>query len=363
MRYERQTYPTVVNITGKPADIDFKTEFKRLSRKSRQGESGPVTLVSRRLAAMADSYACIRNNYTHTQLYGYAFNESVLTTEMVNIREKLPHALCIKTPNFKDSLVVREYEITAPGPPVTCKVRNLTASFSGSERFAVGNATQFGLRGCAFEVKKMYCFRTDFTACAGIGRGPGEGYERTFAVLVPNIGAGNAVREGVIEVGSVSEEDERKIAENIAFFSAIGLQSGVANMANMAITEIRSNVSLYHMVGNEEISEIDMRIVVPVLSFVAATTTLLVLAASILWFLVMYNKGRRRYNTFSSVSEMLQLANPAETRKERVPWGAHPYIGIGKYNPAIMVVGPKAKEECVDAEWRESEICLDLTPE
>lgn len=357
--FESVTYRTRVRITGVPLDIDFDREFAVVDAKEKH--SVPQKLVSKRLLAIANSWTCLVSNYTHLILFDYVLKDNFLDRTLLDISSGFGgNAECVRGEYFKEPHIGRSFPRPLPLKAANCDLENITPVFGEGNNKGIAN---FTTKFCEVNFPPMQCFTDYHTSCSAVGVGKGDDEGSTYVVLVANSMDPQGAQ--IVRVDPLHDKSlHEQYAANVAFMSAIGIPAEVANLAHMAITNFEYNVTLQRRRGTEEeVSEIDLRLAVPAVCVVLVLTVLLGLMASVLWVTVVLLKGRRRYNQFSTVPEILDLAVQMDDNMEiadgKQSRRRSPFVGVLPERPLLGVINVerrKGKGEVQGGDWPESEI-------
>lgn len=351
-KFEDTTFKTKVSISSVPLEIDFGEEFQILPVTN---QSHPRILVSTRLLAITNSYACHRSNYSHVFVYSYVLRDYVLDKTKIDMQQTLSQATtrvdaeCIRFPTFKEEQVDIFTTRLVPMSDLRCSISNLQPVFANQSK--TGNAT-FTTSSCSLSFLPMQCFRGLTTSCAAVGEGQGQEKGNMFIVAVPNVPNSNDV--GVFRLGVKGfGEPYDRLARNVAFIQAVTLFTGdLSNHLNMALTNFEYNVTLQERVGLKQVSEIDLQLLTPIVLFFMSVSFLLGAAALGTWVWVVYSKGRVKYTRFTDVSDILAVISPVCPSKFKIKERKMPmYIGVRHEIPRIGLLD--TNESC---SWIEEEI-------
>lgn len=92
------------------------------------------------------------------------------------------------------------------------------------------------------------------------------------------------------------------------------------------------------------------------MGIIGVTTGILTAVALVSWIYVVLTKGRTGYNSFSTVPEILQLADPEKMNKLRHGSSERRLVGISRHRPNIEVVDEHRKDECSNSTWSEGDV-------
>lgn len=352
--FHPETYGAVTNFTGVPIDIDYRNEFE-VQPKGCTGKNCKI-LVSKRLLALTDPTRCLTRNSSHGILYSVGYKNLDLDGEKQELKQMYPNATCISDIKFNQSRIIRSYEVSGDIPSQQCRFKNITDPY-GTEGGGGGDDTKettFEAEFCDYEIQDMMCYKTNVTACAGWGKIDRNRKASYFIVLVPDI---DEIREETISLnGEIARGDPTGVVSNVAYFSALGFRGGVYRLVNMAASEVLSNVSLQQKVGTKNVSTIDLRIAVPAFAIIATTTVSLAVIASLSWTFIVLLKGRRKYNKFCSIPEILALTGEEMASKFGDLKSSRKVIGISRRGAHLLICDENLHEECTGSNWLEEEI-------
>lgn len=351
-RYQPLTYRSVVRISNTPVAIDYEQDLEILPQTDAAGQQ---SLVAKRVVATSDIFACQSNNNSHISLFAYAFKETFLDDAKVNINERFDDGECITPDRFDDQRAVRQYPMALTLPNVACSFDSVTPARIDGKKTSVAD---FATTKCDIDISRLQCYSkkatpVDVTTCAGVGLGKAKGAEDIlFVTLIPNIAEPYTIQTTAVDV-KPDPADYERYAANVAFIAAAGFGGGIPFYAYHAVSNVDYNVTLQHRIEDADVSEIDLRLAIPTLGFLGATTLILFIASIILGICVVYNKGRIGYNRFCSVPEILQLSGPKHVSKLRRGGRQRRYIGVRESSPTVGVLRPD--EQCGDT-WAEADL-------
>lgn len=104
-QFETISYRSLIAITGNPQDIDLDAEYEFVQGSS--DESAPKRLLSHRLVAMQNSYACHAICYSHLTIFAYVFKDIYLNKSKVDFGKMFTDSECLTSNSFNESYKVR----------------------------------------------------------------------------------------------------------------------------------------------------------------------------------------------------------------------------------------------------------------
>ena len=345
---EQGVYGAVVNFTGMPTKINFENEFE-LQPPGCSGDSCK-RMVSKHLLALTDPSRCMEKNFTHTLIYSSAYRNLTLDDEKEELVQLYPGGICVNQKYFNESWVSRSYEMTN-NADLKCSFDDIDNPFGEGPASEGPRKVEPSIDSCDMTVKNMSCYKTDRTSCAAWGISEIDTGTAYYMVLIPDI---EAMDEETTRIPSaIGKGDPAGYVDNVAFLSAVGFDGGASRLSNMAVSEVVQNVTLDRKQVMRNVSTIDLAKAIPAFAVLAITTLVLVVVALVSWVRVVLLKGRREYNTFCSVPEVLELVGVEKVSKFKGRKTSGRLIGICKEDPSIMVCDEDNKKEYTGSDWPE----------
>lgn len=359
-RYEPRMYSSVVTMGKKPISIDYDKAAPLSPTPSPSGDQdsdAPASpqKVARKLVGLSDTYSCMRTNYGYSTLYGYAYRDTLLDYDPVDISKRLEGGECLVEENFRHESISRSYNLSLPTSDKRCDLSSLITSFPDGSA-AQGSATIRTDDRCDINILDNFrcCRRPLRTSCATIGSSHDRRKKDFFVLLTSNVGDNEKFEDvQIVQINSVDKEDYEKYLTVVAFLSAVGFGGGLANLANMAISDVAYNRTLDKDLGKVDVTEIDLVVALPALVVVLVTTLLLSILAVVMWVRVVYAKRRLHYNTFVTVPDILDMVQAEKISRRKDRGGDKPFIGVRVDHPGLAVC---SEEQCCGAPWSEEEI-------
>lgn len=339
-RYERLKYTSVLSVGDRPLNIDFE-------RESRNFGNTRERKFSRRMIAVSMMQLCTEKNYTHTSLYGFAYKDVELDYSLMLRREGLEGAECMTESNFRQAVAHISYDRE---PKKRCAFSSITTT----NESATPSAARFKTTTCDVQLTHMYCILLGrILSCTGVGTRLEEGKNRIYGVSVPHVKDLSITQvEPVPDV--VEGSDMAQYAANMAFFQGHGFAGGIAAFGPMGVAKFEKDLWLEKSNGTREVSNVNFRIVIPILAIIGMVLGLLLLADGLLWLLVVRRKGRQPFNNFCSVSEVVKLVGELDIRNGYKNCAKSWVVGIRGESPCVGIMEKKEYNE--GTIWDESDL-------
>lgn len=346
--YEPLKFRSLVTISKKPTLIDFENEAKVLPASATNPM--PVTLASRRLVSASDAFACTSSNFSHTFMHGYAFEKTKLDDELIGFFEKPTDASCVEEGPFRRPPGAFVFPSWVAYPTASCSFRTINLENSKNNSQFPANFTS---DNCNLALGKLQCYSGRNIACAGVAEGRGRAGEPVLVnVLVQDVQIPENQQSVAVPM-SMSAAERQKYAANIAFLSAIGFGGELQVLVYVAASAFEYDVELERRVDDKDVCVVDLRVAIPVLVIVVVITAVMAVTCVWLWVIWIWKKGREGYNKFSTVGELLELAEPEKVSKFRRRPKRRIYVGVRKDRP---VVGVLDREDEVGGDWPEKDV-------
>lgn len=331
-----QLYRSVVQAHPQsiPIDIDYKKEFDI------QGEH---RFASRRLVALAEMHSCMFLNFSHHTMFSYAYRNLHLDKHLVNLAELPPGGVCVTSERFNEDRIMYQFK-QKPFPAFNCKLEDakVRREFADEE---INTTAEIESKTCNIDILAAACIRIDNQPdhCGAVGtfQSPDDSTLHVLVLLIkdadnPSDPEINELRDKPLPP---SDNDISRFAANVAYFSAVRFQHGSFNAMYMAISEIVENQTLQHA-NVVNTSEVDMTLALPVLVIVVVMFFVLAGIAFHVWNKFVYRKGRRKYNTFSSVEEILAMVSGDGFRKSISAPSVDRHIFLNNAGRPVMMTSP-----------------------
>lgn len=313
--YFEETYPSMLTVKDSPTikDIDYMNEFKVIEGDL---ERRP-TYLSSRLVALEKIDWCQSCNYTHCTILSYAYENVTLTTQLVNGWDAYNsyQATCVSDQTFETNVVLSSFyrDIQIDG---CCEINKpMVVQFDDDGSF--GTAKNMTYLYCAYDLLfDPRCFRREGfpTRCATVARHKTyEDRNQLHLYLIMDASEPSDIRINIISLSTlydVSNETWMKYIEVAAYMIALDLAFSHQWMIElMPFISFSTNASLRkrNISLEENVSDIDLRIFLPSIFFLAINSIILAAVAAIKWYVFVFRKNRRFFNTFSTTEQILEL--------------------------------------------------------
>lgn len=334
VRYIPTKYQSIVqhHPDSKPLEVDYKNEYNITDE---------GTFVSQRLLAVSEIISCMVLNFSHHTNFAYAYRSTELDKKLTSIRAKIPGGECVRKENFRDEIIMHQWDQTQYDGTF-CNMSKITVVLNNTKKSTVVSAKidSPGGEDCLISFLTIKCFPMpdDKDNCVAIAEKTADPSVR-FLISVPDASQpAQFERHQLRKLSNIKSEYLDTFVANVAFFQAVGFPGGVFISLYMSISMVRSDVELYRL-ERTNISVVNLAVSLPtigIIIFVLGSVTCVAVYSRIKFVLL---PKRKKYNQFSSVSDVLQMVRDDRFTKIRQETAEKRYIVLRENRPVLSDTG------------------------
>ncbi|KAI0558727.1 hypothetical protein FGB62_190g013 [Gracilaria domingensis] len=154
---------------------------------------------------------------------------------------------------------------------------------------------------CPYQDVELRCSNHSIVQCVGSAR-----VQDDFGgfILFHSI-----IRQTQIEIsthhGRTLERDDLHVLESMVFVASIYPETDLYSLRNCAASRVEESASVQQLVGERNVTQVNIGLIISTFGPSIALLILLAAVASVMWVRVVWFKGRRWYNSFSSNEDSL----------------------------------------------------------
>lgn len=341
--FKPTSFRSVVSIKSPPVliDLDYDQEFE--ADNSQTGVR--PNKLSHRLIALSVIDRCQTCSYTHCEYMALGFKDVEINHTLSNSWETIEtwtkerSAECIVSQKFKEDIVSWRYERNKNHFDLKCSIVINTLdgdSFVNAEH-----------RGpCDLDIEEMRCFKRpsydDFEIpvhCAAVGQSEKSEVKQLMLFKNSDLPLDIQITPFAMSISNkFTSEQIRKYLDNVAYMSSLDLGDAY-KLDLMAFQTISQKVSLDERNSDvANITEIDLRVALPSIIIFLFLMTVKIIVGGSMFFMNNYIKGRKYFNKFTTVPEILELLlENDKPNLTRMAVNACPKIGILKQSMQIGI--------------------------